>query len=658
MMEIVHRSSFHAARRLGGGFRRALGLSLLLCVVVAMAAQQWVARDDMRRRLAQSAADHGRQIAQALEQAGTSPQRRDAILQSYFDDHRLQRLEWIDASGQPGFQRLGATPEAQLPKALSELWAVHASAVETLVGPRLGGRLRVEVGTDEASAELWRQSWRFAAALALAALAAWAVGLWALRGLRRELAESNPSSSSFKSGFGATSTGLEPTVASDAPQASAKQIRKLAKLEGLLATQARELEALRRSAHVDELTGLPRRGDAMVRLEQALDGDAAWPVAGLMLLRVRDLAGLNQRLGHEMANELLRTVARAVKAQSEFTDASIAGRLNGSDFVLLLPYANVTRSVATSLLATLKQAWEAVDAAGGLAVGAVELNGRVGAKQAMALADEALARAESEPPFALSVIEAGPDKLAFAGSVWQQRLAVALAQRRVVLAAYPVLGRGGGLLHLDCPMHVQFEDGGEFEPASRWLAPAARGPLGAQIDRRVVQMALAAIAEDGTSRCVNIAPQSMASSDFMVDLTRELEAAPEAAHRLWIDIDESVAVDQPGLVREAARRWRPLGVCLALEHAGERLGRIENLRSLGLDCVRVDGRFVRGLTGPDSAGVRQHLQALVRLVHDAGLTITAEGVALAGDLAVLWTMGFDAATGPAVLKRGHSISPQ
>ena len=74
--------------------------------------------------------------------------------------------------------------------------------------------------------------------------------------------------------------------------------------------------------------------------------------------------------------------------------------------------------------------------------------------------------------------------------------------------------------------------------------------------------------------------------------------------------------------------------------------------------MRIDGRFVRGLTGADTSDMRQFLQGLVRRIHGAGLKISAEGVSLAGDLAVVWALGFDAATGPAVLKRGHSMSPQ
>ena len=102
------------------------------------------------------------------------------------------------------------------------------------------------------------------------------------------------------------------------------------------------------------------------------------------------------------------------------------------------------------------------------------------------------------------------------------------------------------------------------------------------------------------------------------------------------------------LVRELSRRWRPLGVMLGLEHAGEGLARIPRLIDLGLDCVRIDARFVNDLTGPDADGARRYLRGLVLLVQSVGLQVCAEGVRSAADLDLLWAMGFDAATGPAL----------
>ena len=88
---------------------------------------------------------------------------------------------------------------------------------------------------------------------------------------------------------------------------------------------------------------------------------------------------------------------------------------------------------------------------------------------------------------------------------------------------------------------------------------------------------------------------------------------------------------------------------LGLEHAGEGLARIPQLIDLGLDCVRIDSRFVNGITGAGATDARRHLQGLVRLVQAVGLQVTAEGVRGAADLEALWQLGFDAATGPAVV---------
>ena len=43
-----------------------------------------------------------------------------------------------------------------------------------------------------------------------------------------------------------------------------------------------------------------------------------------------------------------------------------------------------------------------------------------------------------------------------------------------------------------------------------------------------------------------------------------------------------------------------------------------------------------------------YLRGLVQLVQSVGLSITAEGVCSSADLALLWSLGFDAATGPAL----------
>lgn len=427
----------------------------------------------------------------------------------------------------------------------------------------------------------------------------------------------------------------------------------VARQQALYTVQAEQLEALRRQAHSDPLTGLANRRHFMAMLDALLGSGETPAEAGLLLLRLRDLQGLNRRVGHAAADRALLAVAESLQAYPDRIGRCVAGRLNGADFALLLPVGGMARETSTALIQAVRLPLLAIDPHARLFAGAVELDRPMTAQQALALADAALARAEaglnpppSVPTADLPPLDAG---LPQGESSWQRRISRALAQGRVALAAYPVRTPDGRQLQLDCPLRVQLQAGGPMEPASRWLSLATRSRLCAEVDEKAVALALAAIAQDGQARCINVAAQSVGSVEFVAAVARRLEQAPEAACRLWIDLPEALALERPLLVREVSRRWRPLGAMLGLEHAGEGLARIPRLIDLGLDCVRIDSRFVHGISADGAADARRHLQGLVRLVQAVGLQVTAEGVRHAGDLDALWRLGFDAATGPALV---------
>ena len=428
--------------------------------------------------------------------------------------------------------------------------------------------------------------------------------------------------------------------------------RVLARQQTLFARQAAQLEALRQQVHTDALTGLPNRRHFMATLEAHLADDAAPVVAGLLLLRVQDLQGMNQRIGHIAADHVLQALAQSLQAYPARIDRCCAGRLNGADFALMLPVAGLAVETAQALVQALRGPIQRIDPMARVAAGGVELRGPLSGAQALALADAALARAETGDDNAGRSIDADAVDIDLTPpggeSSWQRRIGRALVQGHVGLGAYPVRTADGRQLHLDCPLRLQLQPDGPLEPASRWLSLATRSRLCAAADEKALALALAAISRDGIARCVNVSAQSVDSAEFVAAVARRLKAEPALACRLWIDLPETLALERPLLVRELSQRWRPLGVMLGLEHAGEGLARIPRLIDLGLDCIRIDSRFVNGIAGEDAGQARQYLQGLVTLVQSMGLQVSAEGVRSAEDLEQLWAMGFDAATGPAL----------
>jgi len=193
-------------------------------------------------------------------------------------------------------------------------------------------------------------------------------------------------------------------------------------------------------------------------------------------------------------------------------------------------------------------------------------------------------------------------------------------------------------------LHDLLGRAGAHEPAARWLPLAVRGRLTAALDERALELALQAIAVDGRARAVNIAPASLVDSGFASRMRAQLLAAPRAARLTWLEVPESAASEHFELVAELGRQLRPTGARLGLEHAGERLARLDRLFELGLDYVKLDASVTHGV-GTDAVRAG-FVRGLAVMLHSLSLQVIAEGVAEEADAAALWQCGLDGQTGP------------
>ena len=145
---------------------------------------------------------------------------------------------------------------------------------------------------------------------------------------------------------------------------------------------------------------------------------------------------------------------------------------------------------------------------------------------------------------------------------------------------------------------------------------------------------------------VNLAIASLSDSGFAACVRAQLLQAPRAARLVWLEVPEAAAADQFELVRELARQLRPTGARVGLEHAGERIGRIERLFELGLDYVKLDASITRDIAR--DAARAGFVNGVVAMLHSLSVQVIAEGVAEEADATALWQCGVDAQTGPFV----------
>jgi EAL domain-containing protein (putative c-di-GMP-specific phosphodiesterase class I) len=93
-----------------------------------------------------------------------------------------------------------------------------------------------------------------------------------------------------------------------------------------------------------------------------------------------------------------------------------------------------------------------------------------------------------------------------------------------------------------------------------------------------------------------------------------------------------------------------MGCRVGLDHFGHQFSQIGLLHDLGLDFLKVDASFIRGLDG--NPGNAAFLKGLSGIAHSIGLQVLAEGVATQEELRALGSLGFDGATGPAIGEPG------
>lgn len=636
---------------------RQIWLLLAVTVLLALAGSVTVhvlsARDTLQTQLRLKNADNAQSLALALSQQHGEKTVMEMLLAAQFDTGHYRRIRFTPADGSVGFERSSDARATAAPAWFTSLAPIQSvpGVAQVSDGWKPLGSVEVVSHAAYAYDDLWNVTIRATLLLMLVGLGAGAVAWAVVRNIRRPLDATVAQANALVEGRFVRV--LEPGVPELQRVAQAMNTM-VERVKTLFDAQATQVETLRRQAHCDALTGLTNRRQFLAQLSSVVQREDGPAEGGLVLLRLRDLAGLNQILGHDTTDRALKAIAQVLQAYPERGEGCIAGRLNGSDFALALPVPGIAAETAHSLAQALRASLPAFGPNISVAFGAVEMRSGAALSALLGVADAALARAEVGAPFAVETgeLSEGSDRLRGEHS-WRQQILDALDKGRAKLVEFPVVDRRGRRLSLECPLRLQLEDNGPYEVAGRWLPLAVRNRLTSAIDEHAVRLALAAIARDGIARGVNLSPASLSDSGFAARLRARLADDPTAARLLWLEVAESAAVDHFDWVQEFGRQVRPLGVRLGLEHAGARLAQIDRLYEAGLDYVKLDISVVAGVSSDASrAG---HVASIVAMLHGLSLLVVAEGVFDPMDVRALWDCGVDGLTGPWVSAQFHPV---
>ena len=416
------------------------------------------------------------------------------------------------------------------------------------------------------------------------------------------------------------------------------------KLKALFQEQAERSEKLRVESYQDSLTGLANRRYFEMQLNARVSDPEQASSGYLLLLRVRDLAGMNQRMGGQHTDELLKAVAgQLLRECARYPETlNLVTRIRGGEFAVLAP--GMMREEALQLAQNLDSALASLHATGATDVASVASIGLApfvhgdSPQAVLGLADQALAQAEGQGDSSWVCLDrAALASVADDHHAWHDLLDKALTQRRFELFFQPVVASQDTQLVLHYKVLSRLIDNqGQVIPAGRFLPWLERFGWSARLDCLMLQLVVEQMAGHEESLALNLSSATLGDAQVLGKVFDILRAHSNLGPRLTLEIGEEQLPEQVQL-EALTQRLRELGFSLSLQHFGGRFSMIGNLARLGLAYLKIDGSYIRAIDLESDK--RLFIEAIQRAAHSIDLPLIAELVETEGELSVIRERG-------------------
>lgn len=409
----------------------------------------------------------------------------------------------------------------------------------------------------------------------------------------------------------------------------------------------RSTEQISYLARHDSLTSLPNR----VLFTDALARSCAQPGPGSVALLCLDLDGfkaINDTMGHAVGDALL--VAVADRLRRCVREGDVAARLGGDEFALIM--ADATRDsaahMASRVVDRISQPYrvngQTVEI--GVSIGVVIAQPGDGEpSRLLQNADLALYRAKAEGRRTWRFFEAAMDEQVQDRQRLRAELQHALSRGEFRLEFQPVIELASRrVVAVEALLRWLHPTRGSVPPLE-FVQLAEEADLVREIGAWVISQAIREVASWPFSVvvAVNLSPLQFRDADLVSTITDTLRTYDFPAARLELEITESILLKPTAQTLDTLRHLRSLGVRIALDDFGTGYSSLSYLRRFPFDTIKIDRSFVSDL-GHDKAAAAI-IKAIIEIARSVQMTVTAEGVEVEEQAAILEECGCERVQG-------------
>lgn len=405
-----------------------------------------------------------------------------------------------------------------------------------------------------------------------------------------------------------------------------------------------KIEDIKRLHHIafhDQLTGLPNRLLLRDRLSQALPlASRTEKMVGVIFLDLDSFKAVNDTMGHETGDKLLKAMAHALFSRVRGYDT--VARFGGDEFVVMLDQLSSTADllrVLDSLMETIQkpivlegQEFFLTGSAG------VALFPQDGSDPETLIknADLAMYQAKGQ----------GKNRYALCSMDMKDK---AIDQMKLTNLLYRSLERQELVVYYQPQVKLETQQVVGLEALLRWMLPE-RGiispsvfiPLAEQTG--LIQPIGAWVLKTACSQvklwqdmglppvriAVNVSLQQLTNKDFPRQVSETLKATGLSPEYLELEVTESIANSQVSGIVDMLAGLKALGVSLSIDDFGTEYSSLSRLKQLPVDRLKLDMQFVRGIESSDKD--RAIAKVIISLAQSLQMKVIAEGVETAAQL--------------------------
>jgi diguanylate cyclase (GGDEF)-like protein/PAS domain S-box-containing protein len=417
-------------------------------------------------------------------------------------------------------------------------------------------------------------------------------------------------------------------------------------------TEWREAQAqISHMAHHDALTGLANRTQLVEKLENALAILPLWGASvAVHFIDLDRFKNVNDTLGHDGGDLLLKTIAGRLRSVTRVDD--LVARLGGDEFVVVQTGVrdkdqaeDFARRLTSAVAAPMKLREQAFVATVSVGVALAPADG-ANPERLLKSADLALYKAKADGRNCIRFYLTEMDTELHTRFKLEATVRDAVLHDRFELHYQPIFEISERrLIGFEALIRLPAEDGTLIPPLV--FIPVAEDlrlidKIGAWVLREACRTATTW--PESLTVAVNLSPAQFLAGSVSNLVAAALNETGLAAHRLELEITETLLLGNSEAIMAELQRLKAMGVAIVMDDFGTGYSSLSYLWRFPFDKIKIDRSFMQAFDG-SGRDAKTIVKTIIALGRELNMRVTVEGVETATQVSFLDKVDGDQAQG-------------